>query len=96
MRTAIATHELLPEGLYLESLSIETGRVSIRVASETGRSYGCCHQPQCKLHCMRSISEWQTFAHVELEPAVGVDVPVEQRCQAPHVLLREALGPRGV
>ena len=38
MRTAIATHELLPEGLYLESLSIETGRVSISAASETRRS----------------------------------------------------------
>lgn len=30
MRTAIAPHELLPKGLRLESLSIETGRVSIR------------------------------------------------------------------
>jgi hypothetical protein len=29
MRTSIATHELLPKGLYLENLSIETGRVSI-------------------------------------------------------------------
>jgi hypothetical protein len=27
MRTAIAPHELLPEGLYLETLSIQTGRV---------------------------------------------------------------------
>jgi hypothetical protein len=26
MRIAIAPHELLPEGLYLENLSIETGR----------------------------------------------------------------------
>ncbi len=34
MRTAIvATHELLPEGLCLETLSIGTGRVSIRVSS---------------------------------------------------------------
>lgn len=38
MRTAIAPHELLPEGLYLESLSIGTERVGIRVASEASRS----------------------------------------------------------
>ena len=29
MRTAIATHELLPKGLDLQTLRIETGRVSI-------------------------------------------------------------------
>jgi transposase IS204/IS1001/IS1096/IS1165 family protein len=39
MRTAIATHELFPEGLRLEGLSIETGRVSIRVSSGTKRSH---------------------------------------------------------
>lgn len=38
MRTAIATHKLLPKGLNLESLSIESGRVSIQVASGTRRS----------------------------------------------------------
>ena len=32
MRTMIAPHELLPKGLHLESLSIETGRVSISVS----------------------------------------------------------------
>ena len=37
MRTAIAAHELLPEGLYLENLSIGAGRVSISAASGTGR-----------------------------------------------------------
>ncbi|MGB3632774.1 MAG: hypothetical protein WA982_01910 [Rubrobacteraceae bacterium] len=37
MRTAIATHELLPKGLNLESLSIESGRVSISVSSGTSR-----------------------------------------------------------
>jgi hypothetical protein len=35
MRTAIAPHELLPEGLYLETLGIETGRVGISAASGT-------------------------------------------------------------
>ena len=38
MRTAIAPHELLPKGLDLEGLSIETGRVSISVSSGTSRS----------------------------------------------------------
>ena len=38
MRTTITNHELLPEGLRLEGLSIETGRVSICVASGASRS----------------------------------------------------------
>src|SRR5215213_9564034 len=38
MRTAIAAHKLLPKGLYLESLSIGAGRVSISAASATRRS----------------------------------------------------------
>jgi hypothetical protein len=38
MRTASALHELLPEGLYFECLSIETGRVGISAASRTKRS----------------------------------------------------------
>ena len=38
MRTVIATHELLPKGLRLESLSIETGHVSISVGSDSTRS----------------------------------------------------------
>lgn len=33
MRTASASHELLPEGLYLESLSIESRRVNVCVSS---------------------------------------------------------------
>ena len=38
MRTVVATHELLPKGLRLESLGIQTGHVSIRVSSEARRS----------------------------------------------------------
>ena len=38
MRTAIAAHTLLPKGLHLESLSVEPGRVGIRVASGAARS----------------------------------------------------------
>jgi len=43
MRTAIAPHELLPRGLDLESLSIETGHVTILVSSGLGR----CLCPVC-------------------------------------------------
>ena len=38
MRTVIEAHGLLPEGLSLESLSIEGGRVVISVSSRTSRS----------------------------------------------------------
>ena len=38
MRTATAAHELFPEGLRLETLSIGTGSVSIRAASGARRS----------------------------------------------------------
>jgi hypothetical protein len=38
VRTAIATHGLLPKGLHLESLNIETGCVSISVSSGARRS----------------------------------------------------------
>ena len=40
MRTAIAAHELLPKGLELESLSIETRRVTIYMGSR-------CIRPRC-------------------------------------------------
>ena len=38
MRTAIAAHELLPKGLQLESLNIETGCVAISVSSSASSS----------------------------------------------------------
>jgi transposase len=71
MRTAIATHELLPEGLYLESLSIETGRVSISAASETRRSRcPLCGRGSSRVHSRysRSVSDlpWHGIT-VELE-----------------------------
>ncbi len=37
VRTILATHELLPKGLDLEGLGIETGRVSIRLSSGARR-----------------------------------------------------------
>jgi len=71
MRTAITTHELLPEGLYLESLSIETGRVSISAASETRRSRcPLCGRGSSRVHSRysRSVSDlpWHGIT-VELE-----------------------------
>ena len=55
MRTAIALHELLPEGLYLECLSIETGRVGISAASRTRRSLCllCSRGSSLEVHSLR-------------------------------------------
>jgi transposase len=71
MRTAIATHELLPKGLDLESLSIETGRVSICVSSGTRRSVcPLCARVSSRVHSRydRSVSDlpWHGIS-VELE-----------------------------
>jgi transposase len=60
MRTAIATHELLPGGLYLESLGIETGRVNIRVSSGTRRSRcPLCGRGSSRVHSLypRTVSD---------------------------------------
>jgi transposase len=54
MRTTISSDELLPEGLYLESLSIGTERVGIRVASEASRS----RSPLCGLYSSRVHSRY--------------------------------------
>jgi hypothetical protein len=51
MRAAIATHELLPKGLDLQSLSIETGRVSICVSSGIRRSVcPLCDRASSRVH----------------------------------------------
>src|SRR5215212_10326632 len=71
MRTAIATHELLPKGLNLESLSIATGRVSIRVSSGMRRSVcPLCGHASSRVHSRyaRTVSDlpWHGIS-VELE-----------------------------
>jgi transposase len=71
MRTAIAPHELLPKDLHLESLSIETGRVSIRVASGTsGSRCPVCGLVSSRVHSRysRTVSDlpWHGIS-VELE-----------------------------
>ncbi|MBA3390774.1 MAG: ISL3 family transposase [Rubrobacter sp.] len=71
MRTAIATHELLPKGLDLQTLRIETGRVSIRVSSGTRRSVcPLCGRGSSRVHSRyaRTVSDlpWHGI-FVELE-----------------------------
>ena len=57
MRTANATHQLLPKGLGLESLSIEAGRVSISVSSG---AMGCVC-PVCGRRSSRVHSRYSRF-----------------------------------
>src|SRR5215213_7141922 len=71
MRTTIATHELLPKGLDLRSLRIETGRVSICVSSGTRRSVcPLCGRGSSRVHSRysRAVSDlpWHGIS-VELE-----------------------------
>ena len=71
MRTAIAAHELLPEGVYLENLSIGAGRVSISAASRTRRSRcPLCGRGSSRVHSgyTRTLSDlpWHGIS-VELE-----------------------------
>lgn len=69
MRTAIATHELLPEDLDLKSLSIEAGRVSISVSS-SARRCPVCGRGSSRVHsrysCAVSDLPWHGIS-VELE-----------------------------
>ena len=60
MRTATATHELLPKGLDLENLSIETERVSISLSSGTSRSVcPLCGRGSSRVHSRysRTVSD---------------------------------------
>lgn len=75
MRTAIAAHELLPEGLCLETLSIETGRVSISVSSGVRRS----RCPLCGRGTSRVHSRYQRT--VSDLPWHGISVELEVRAR---------------
>jgi transposase len=75
MRTAIAPHELLPEGLYLESLSIGTQRIDIRVASGANRS----RCPLCGLLSSRVHSRY--LRTVSDLPWHGIYVVLEVRAR---------------
>ncbi len=51
MRTIVSNHELLPKGLHLENLSVETGRVSIHVASgASGARCPLCGRDPSRAH----------------------------------------------
>jgi transposase len=71
MKTAITAHELLPEGLHLQSLAIESGRVSISVASGTSRSRcPLCGRGSSRVHSRYSRTVYDLPWHglsVELE-----------------------------
>ena len=75
MVTAIATHVLLPEGLYLESLSVERGRVGIRVASGANRP----RYPLCGIVFSRAHSRY--LRTVSDLPWYGISVEVEVRAR---------------
>ncbi len=71
MRTVIEAHELLPKGLQLESLGIETGRVSISVSSGS-RSCIC---PSCGGGSSRAHSRYsRTISDL---PWHGISVTLE-------------------
>ena len=71
MRTVIEAHELLPKGLHLESLGIETGSVSIRVSSGS-RSCIC---PSCGRVSSRAHSRYSRT--VSDLPWHGISVTLE-------------------
>lgn len=75
MRTSITTHELLPQGLHLEGLSIETGRVSICVSSGVSRSRcPVCTRGSSRVHSRyaRTVSDL---------PWHGISVTLEVRAK---------------
>ena len=75
MRTAITPHKLLPKGLHLEGLSIETERVSIQVAS--GRRRSPC--PVCGCGSSRVHSRyWRAISDL---PWHGISVALEVRAR---------------
>jgi hypothetical protein len=76
MRTAIAHHDLLPRSLYLDSPSIETGRIGIRVASNASKS----RCPVCGLVSSRVHSRYSRSTVSDL-PWHGLPVTLEVRAR---------------
>ncbi len=75
MRTVVASHELLPKGLELESLSVETGHVSICAGSGARR----CICPVCGHGCSRIHSRYHRT--VSDLPWHGIRVTFEIRAR---------------
>jgi transposase len=70
-----SAHELLPEGLYLEGLSIRTERIGIRVAAEASRA----RCPLCGLVSSRIHSRYSRT--VSDLPWHGISVALEVRAR---------------
>jgi transposase len=75
VRTAIATHELLPKGLALEGLSIETGCVILSVSSEAQR----CACPLCGRHSSRTHSRYSRIVSDLPWHGISVELAVSAR-----------------
>ncbi len=75
MRTVIEAHELLPKGLQLENLGIETGRVSISMSSGSRK----CVCPSCGRDSSRVHSRYSRT--VSDLPWHGVSVELEVRAR---------------
>ena len=75
MRTVVASHELLPKGLELESLNVETGRVSIHVGTGATR----CICPVCGHGSSRVHSRY--LRTVSDLPWHGISVALEVRAR---------------
>jgi transposase len=75
MRTVVASHGLLPKGLELESLSVETGHVSIHVGSGATR----CICPVCGHGFSRVHSRY--LRTVSDLPWHGISVALEVRAR---------------
>jgi transposase len=75
MRTVIASHELLPRDLKLESLSIETGHVSICVGSGATR----CICPICGHHSARTHSRYLRTASDLPRHGISVTLKIHAR-----------------
>ena len=51
-----------------------------------------CHQGQSRRLCCHRLGrvDRQTGVHIEVEDAVGIDVAVDQWCESPEILRRQA------
>jgi zinc-finger of transposase IS204/IS1001/IS1096/IS1165 len=85
MRTTVETHELLPEGLYLESLGIEGGRVRISGASGSSRSRcPLCTRGSSRVHSRYSRTVQDLPCH-----GISVELRVREALLLRRALLRE-------
>jgi transposase len=75
VRTAIATHQLLPKGLDLEGLSVQTGRVTLSVSSGAQR----CACPVCGRSSSRAHSRYSRIVSDLPWHGISVELAVRAR-----------------